>query len=430
MAEQLNNKAAPASAPDQAESISKQASPDQAESTINQTQPAQEESTAKQSPSSQDKSTTKQEPLDLPFPDIDFDFIQKEIDQVKVDNAKKAEKKTSQSNNKGYFSYKLTYMFLSWLLVIIIGICFSASPVSDPDIYYHPLCLAFLCGIRYWDSKTTFRNLGIAVAYNGSVRNKKFERWFYKNSREDHSRIHLVGYGLFAGLMIFAYIIHRIPKKVNMEPASFEAYLALIFAGLILAGLWFALFLIANPSYVKIGKDVDETETFFVKVSSSSKTNTSSKTSASSKSRTSTQDHATGEEKGEAGEKEVSYQLEWWEKSYKLDHPDFMAYTVKADCKSKYSEKCIRLATSPEEEPQEFDHLYLTSFGLIAIETKNYAGNIEVVNDGSWKVNGKIRQSPSNQVRRHNVVLQTILKGKNIPLYSFICFANEETEII
>ena len=100
-----------------------------------------------------------------------------------------------------------------------------------------------------------------------------------------------------------------------MEPASFEAYLALIFAGVILAGLWFALFLIANPSYVKIGKDVDETETFFVIVSSSSKTNTSSKTSASSKSRTSTQDHATGEEKGEAGEKEVSYQLEWWEKA-------------------------------------------------------------------------------------------------------------------
>lgn len=117
MAEQLNNKAAPASASDQAENISKQASPDQAESTINQTQPAQEESTAKQSPSSQDKtqdkSTTKQEPLDLPFPDIDFDFIQKEIDQVKVDNAKKAEKKTSQSNYKGYFTYKLTYMFLS-----------------------------------------------------------------------------------------------------------------------------------------------------------------------------------------------------------------------------------------------------------------------------------------------------------------------------
>lgn len=88
-----------------------------------------------------------------------------------------------------------------------------------------------------------------------------------------------------------------------MEPASFEAYLALIFAGLILAGLWFALFLIANPSYVKIGKDVDETETFFVKVSSSSKTNTSSKTSASSKSRTSTQDHATGEEKGKPAKK-------------------------------------------------------------------------------------------------------------------------------
>lgn len=232
---------------------------------------------------------------------------------------------------------------------------------------------------------------------------------------------------MFVVLIALSFAFFKIYGILNPEPSTMLGYSAAIIVGIILAGLWFAVFFLENPDYIEIGETAAETSALFTKIAKkASSTSTSGKTAHNKQQA----ENLDPDERGEEGEKKVNYELEWWEKSYKLDHPDFMAYTVKADCKSKYSEKCIRLATSPEEEPQEFDHLYLTSFGLIAIETKNYAGNVEVVNDGSWKVNGKIRQSPSNQVRRHNVVLQTILKGKNIPLYSFICLANEETEII
>lgn len=136
--------------------------------------------------------------------------------------------------------------------------------------------------------------------------------------------------------------------------------------------------------------------------------------------------------KGKDGEKAVNYKLRWWAESKKARDPSYQAFLIQYDCQSKYSNSCIRLTASrvAQGEPQEFDHILVTSSGVIVIETKNYNGIIEVVNNGTWKLNGQLIESPNAQVERHRVVLFNILKKFQVPIHSFICIADSNATII
>lgn len=142
---------------------------------------------------------------------------------------------------------------------------------------------------------------------------------------------------------------------------------------------------------------------------------------------------ASKEERGRVGEKAVNYRLKWWEAQVKDRNKDFVVYTVSSDCTSKYSDHCILLKSMEEglavSEPQEFDHLICTSKGIISIETKNYQGEIEIVNDGSWLHNQTMIASPYPQVQRHNLILRKIFQDYTVPIHSFVCIANEHTII-
>lgn len=126
--------------------------------------------------------------------------------------------------------------------------------------------------------------------------------------------------------------------------------------------------------------------------------------------------------RGEAGEVKVDYVLNWWAK---VNH----AQLVKKDCQSQYSDNCIRLANwKAFKEAQEFDHLLVTPIGVIHIETKSYVGNIYVEDEDTWinqiaEHRVERMESPNAQVRRHEVVLKSIMP-ENIPVHSFICLAN------
>lgn len=87
------------------------------------------------------------------------------------------------------------------------------------------------------------------------------------------------------------------------------------------------------------------------------------------------------------------------------------------------------MPTIANGEAQEFDHLLVTSYGVIAIESKNYAGTIAIKNDGTWYHNDKAISSPYAQVKRHNLILNSILASAECPLHSFVCIANESTHI-
>lgn len=70
-------------------------------------------------------------------------------------------------------------------------------------------------------------------------------------------------------------------------------------------------------------------------------------------------------ELGEAGEREVNYKLKWW----LAEHSAYRS--IAADCVSKYSGGCIRIAAwGYMKEPQEIDHLLVGPAGVIHIETK------------------------------------------------------------
>lgn len=137
-------------------------------------------------------------------------------------------------------------------------------------------------------------------------------------------------------------------------------------------------------------------------------------------------------QKGDAGEKAVNYKLHWWEESKKARDPSYHVLSIQYDCQSQYSNACIRLAAPhvAQGEPQEFDHLLVTSAGVIAIETKTYSGTIEVVSDGTWKLNGQFITSPNSQVERHHVVLFNILKKFQVPIHSVICIADPNSVIV
>ena len=75
----------------------------------------------------------------------------------------------------------------------------------------------------------------------------------------------------------------------------------------------------------------------------------------------------------------MNYKLKWW----LAEHSAYRS--IAADCVSKYSGGCIRIAAwDYMKEPQEIDHLLVGPAGVIHIETKNYVGTIRVDDTNYW----------------------------------------------
>ncbi len=123
------------------------------------------------------------------------------------------------------------------------------------------------------------------------------------------------------------------------------------------------------------------------------------------------------DQKGKQGEKNIAYILNW------LDKNKFKVFNdVKLKCN----------AEGIPSESQQFDHLVISPNGIFNIETKNYSGDIEINQDGSWTrvINGERRgwESPLFQMQRHRKVLENIL-GKNYPIIDIVAIANTHSNI-
>lgn len=134
-------------------------------------------------------------------------------------------------------------------------------------------------------------------------------------------------------------------------------------------------------------------------------------------------------ELGEAGEKEVNYKLKWW----LAEHSAYRS--IAADCVSKYSGGCIRIAAwDYMKEPQEIDHLLVGPAGVIHIETKNYVGTIRVDDTNYWDRDMRnaghftTTESPAFQVKRHDALLSKIV-GEDVPVCGIICLANPNVKL-
>ena len=132
----------------------------------------------------------------------------------------------------------------------------------------------------------------------------------------------------------------------------------------------------------------------------------------------------TSDKPGENGEAAVDYTLKWWIKEHG-------GIVISKDCKSKYSDHCIMLQAESENEPQEFDHIVVTHGGVVHIETKDYAGEIEIIDEDTWKrrlANGseETMRSPASQVRRHQHVIRQIVP-ESYEVFPLICLSNEKT---
>lgn len=134
-------------------------------------------------------------------------------------------------------------------------------------------------------------------------------------------------------------------------------------------------------------------------------------------------------ELGEAGEREVNYKLKWW----LAEHSAYRS--VAADCVSKYSGGCIRIAAwDYMKEPQEIDHLLVGPAGVIHIETKNYVGTIRVDDTNYWDRDMRnaghftTTESPAFQVKRHAALLSKIV-GEDVPVCGIICLANPNVKL-
>ena len=132
--------------------------------------------------------------------------------------------------------------------------------------------------------------------------------------------------------------------------------------------------------------------------------------------------HRRQRQAGKAGEERVEAILREWvrkRRGWQL---------VARDCRGPYSARCILLLPPGSPAPQEVDHLLVGPAGVVAVETKNYGGTIQVLSDAVWRRSrggGRARrtESPTAQVRRHASVLRALLPG--VPVHSLICIAND-----
>jgi hypothetical protein len=123
------------------------------------------------------------------------------------------------------------------------------------------------------------------------------------------------------------------------------------------------------------------------------------------------------DQKGKRGEKDIAYILNW------LDKDKFKVFNdVKLKCNTENTPK----------ESQQFDHIVISSNGIFNIETKNYNGDIEIKQDGSWTriINGEKRgwESPLFQIQRHRKVLENII-GNNYLIIDIVAIANTHSNV-
>lgn len=130
-----------------------------------------------------------------------------------------------------------------------------------------------------------------------------------------------------------------------------------------------------------------------------------------------------------SGERAVEYALKWF-----LAGCSTHIVTIKNDCSSSYRDNCI-LLSKPEfiDEPQEYDHILVGSFGVVVIETKHWKGRIEITPDGKWlryrddATEPEGVTNPKTQIKRHEMLLQSILP--NVQIHSILCLSNDTAVI-
>lgn len=130
---------------------------------------------------------------------------------------------------------------------------------------------------------------------------------------------------------------------------------------------------------------------------------------------------------GRAAEEAVEALLRRWVRRRRGWH------LVERDCSGPYSDRCILLLPPRSQAPQELDHVLVGPAGVVAVETKNYGGVIQVVSDDVWRRGRRgerLRktESPAAQVRRHESVLRAVLPP-GVPVYSVVCIANDGAEL-
>ena len=124
---------------------------------------------------------------------------------------------------------------------------------------------------------------------------------------------------------------------------------------------------------------------------------------------------------GKQGEASVEYALKWMQPNgYR---------SVWRTSLTKYGTPGIVLKNRAFiDEKQEFDHIIVGTNGVFLIETKNYSGTLQITSNGDWiQEKNNIKKgikNPVQQCNRHRAILQSIL-GKNVPITSVICIANE-----
>ena len=125
----------------------------------------------------------------------------------------------------------------------------------------------------------------------------------------------------------------------------------------------------------------------------------------------------------------IFFKLKWW----LAEHSAYRS--IAADCVSKYSGGCIRIAAwDYMKEPQEIDHLLVGPAGVIHIETKNYVGTIRVDDTNYWDRDMRnaghftTTESPAFQVKRHAALLSKIV-GEDVPVCGIICLANPNVKL-
>ena len=122
------------------------------------------------------------------------------------------------------------------------------------------------------------------------------------------------------------------------------------------------------------------------------------------------------------GENKVDYAIKWC----KAEMRDSLV-VIEPNCESKYRYDCI-LLHKPDyiEDAQEYDHILVTTAGILLIETKNWDGKILIRPDGKWlreSSSGYMigTDSPAFQMRRHEMLIKSILPG--VPVHSFLCIS-------
>jgi len=135
------------------------------------------------------------------------------------------------------------------------------------------------------------------------------------------------------------------------------------------------------------------------------------------------------ENSANSGERAVEYALKWF-----FAGCGSYIVTIKNNCSSSYRDNCI-LLSKPEfiDEPQEYDHILVGSFGVAVIETKHWKGKIKITSDGKWlryrddSTEPEGIANPKAQIKRHEILLQSILP--NVPIHSILCLSNDTAVI-